>query len=115
MATGDPAFVYPDLDERGGAILCYTSGTTGWPSGVLYSYRSIVLGVLAINAATCCGVRERDVMLPVVPLFPAFSRGLPYAALMSGVRLVVAGPRPTARFDRRPRSQAARMDLLDRA
>ena len=86
-------FVWPEFDERTGAVLCYTSGTTGNPKGVLYSHRAIVL-----NATTGCmpdilGLGAREVALPVVPMFHINAWCIPYAAMIAGSKLVLPGPR----------------------
>src|SRR3954447_12732914 len=91
---GDEGFVFPDdLDERTAAALCYTSGTTGKPKGVLYSHRSTVLHSIGVNQADAFGLSEHDSVMPVVPMFHANAWGLPYAAATSGSRLLVPGPR----------------------
>jgi acyl-CoA synthetase (AMP-forming)/AMP-acid ligase II len=87
----DPRFEWPALDERSASSLCYTSGTTGDPRGVLYSHRSTVLHAYASLAADAMGLRARDVILPVVPMFHVNAWGLPYAALMTGAKLVLPG------------------------
>ena len=84
-------FEYPDLDERDAAALCYTSGTTGRPKGALYSHRSICLHSLALAAADGLGIRERDVVLPVVPMFHVNAWGVPFAATMVGAKQVMPG------------------------
>lgn len=87
---------WPDLDEDLGAGLCYTSGTTGQPKGVLYSHRALVLHTLAICLPDAFGISEADVLLPAVPMFHANAWGLPLAAAMTGAGLVLPGPRPDA-------------------
>jgi acyl-CoA synthetase (AMP-forming)/AMP-acid ligase II len=87
----DPGFEWPSLDERSASSLCYTSGTTGEPRGVLYSHRSTVLHAYASLAPDAMGLRARDVILPVVPMFHVNAWGLPYAALMTGAKLVLPG------------------------
>ncbi|NIL78358.1 long-chain fatty acid--CoA ligase [Rhodococcus sp. B10] len=78
-------------DDRSAAALCYTSGTTGQPKGVLYDHRSIVLHALLLQTADAFGLREADVIMPVVPMFHVNAWGLPYAALMCGADLVMPG------------------------
>ena len=81
----------PALDERAACGLCYTSGTTGMPKGVLSSHRGMWLHSLASCTADSIGLRETDRVLPVVPLFHAFGWGLPYSAAMCGADLVLHG------------------------
>jgi fatty-acyl-CoA synthase len=84
-------FEWPDVDERSAAAMCYTSGTTGDPKGVVYSHRSIVLHSFALCAASCFGLTEHDRVLPIVPMFHANAWGLPYAAWMTGCGFVLPG------------------------
>jgi acyl-CoA synthetase (AMP-forming)/AMP-acid ligase II len=93
IADAPDRFDYPRLDEQTAAMLCYTSGTTGNPKGVLYSHRSTVLHTLAACMADSLGVSERDTVLPVVPMFHAAAWGLPYAAVAAGANIVLPGPR----------------------
>jgi fatty-acyl-CoA synthase len=92
VAAGSPHFCFPELDEHAAAAMCYTSGTTGRPKGIVYSQRSMVLHTLLINQADGPGLRERDTALPIVPMFHANAWGLPYAAAMAGSKLVLPGP-----------------------
>ena len=88
----DADLEWPKLDENAAAALCYTSGTTGNPKGVLYSHRSSVLHALtaALPDIFCCS--EKSVILPVVPMFHAMAWGVPYAAPLGGAKLVMPGP-----------------------
>ncbi|MGI5500556.1 long-chain fatty acid--CoA ligase [Lentzea sp. CA-135723] len=79
-------------DEHLASGLCYTSGTTGPPKGVLYSHRSTVLHCLGTLAAGFIGLCESDVVMPIVPMFHANAWGLPYGAMMAGASLVLPGP-----------------------
>lgn len=88
---------FEDLDEGRAAMMCYTSGTTGLPKGVLYSHRSIILHALGIMTADSLAVSEDDVILPVVPMFHANAWGLPHAAVMTGATLVLPGADLSAR------------------
>jgi len=82
---------WPALDERAASALCYTSGTTGDPKGVLYSHRSTVLHALAAAGADVMGVRATDSVLPVVPMFHVNAWGVPFVVPMLGARLVLPG------------------------
>ena len=84
-------FEWPDLDENIASSLCYTSGTTGNPKGVLYSHRSTLLHTLGICLPDGLHLSAREVMMPVTPMFHVFSWGLPYAACLVGAKLVLPG------------------------
>src|SRR5262249_11410808 len=92
LAREEPVYAWPHLDERAAAILCYTSGTTGHPKGVLYSHRSTTLHTLVVMTRDAIGVGMHDVVLPVVPMFHAAAWGLPYACLCAGAKIVFPGP-----------------------
>lgn len=85
-------YPWPRLDENAAAGMCYTSGTTGNPKGVVYSHRAIFLHSLALCLADTFGLCERDVVMPVVPMFHANAWGLPFAAVMVGAKIVFPGP-----------------------
>ena len=92
LAAAPDRFEWPALDEQDAAALCYTSGTTGHPKGVLYSHRALVLHTLGFSIADAFAIRERDVVLTIVPMFHANAWGLPFAAGMLGCSLVLPGP-----------------------
>lgn len=91
LAEADDDFAWAAFDENTAAGLCYTSGTTGGPKGVLYSHRSNVLHALACAAPDFLSISSRDTVLPVVPLFHANSWSLAYSAPMTGAKLVMPG------------------------
>ncbi len=92
LAQGDSSgFEWPVLDEQTASSLCYTSGTTGNPKGVLYSHRSTVLHAWASCMPDVLNLSATDVILPVVPMFHVNAWGLPYAAAMVGAKLVFPG------------------------
>lgn len=85
-------FTWPAFDENSASSLCYTSGTTGNPKGVLYSHRSTVLHTYAVALPDALNCSARDTILPVVPMFHVNAWGLPYMACMVGAKLVFPGP-----------------------
>ena len=89
LAAEPDSFAWPELDERSAAAMCYTSGTTGMPKGVVYSHRSSYLHSMAICQGNAFGLSDQDRVLPVVPMFHANAWGLPYAAVMSGADLIL--------------------------
>lgn len=91
LLAGRPTegFDWPELDERQAAALCYTSGTTGEPKGVLYSHRSIYLHAMEVNAAASFALTPADLALPVVPMFHVNAWGMPHAAFMAGASLLM--------------------------
>ncbi len=91
MAEADDDFAWPLFDELTAAGLCYTSGTTGRPKGVLYSHRSTVLHAMAVNGADVFGMRATDRAMPVVPMFHVNAWGMPFAAPMVGAALIMPG------------------------
>ena len=89
LAAQPDSFDWPDLDERSAAAMCYTSGTTGNPKGVVYSHRSAYLHSMGVCLGSTFALSERDKVLPVVPMFHANAWGLPYAAVMVGADLIM--------------------------
>lgn len=86
------AFDYQDLDEQQAAAMCYTSGTTGRPKGVVYSHRGIFLHTLGTMTVEGLGIRETDICLPVVPMFHVNAWGLPFTCVFIGAKQVFPGP-----------------------
>ncbi|GAA1100494.1 MULTISPECIES: long-chain fatty acid--CoA ligase [Tsukamurella] len=90
LLDGEPTtFDWPEIDERDPAVMCYTSGTTGDPKGVVYSHRSIWLHSMQVNSSSGMSLGNADSVLAIVPMFHVMSWGLPYAAMMGGITLVM--------------------------
>ena len=92
IGAEDDRYEWPEFDERLAAALCYTSGTTGDPKGVLYSHRSATLHAYAGALPDATGLSARDCILPVVPMFHVNAWGVPYSAAMTGAKVVWPGP-----------------------
>lgn len=93
LDAASDSFAYPeDLDENTPAGMCYTSATTGNPKGVVYTHRGIVLHSYALGLADAMGLRESDVVMPVVPMFHVNAWGMPFASVFFGATQVLPGP-----------------------
>lgn len=91
VASAAADYDWPDVDENAACALCYTSGTTGNPKGVLYSHRSTILHAYAGLMPDAMGLGQADVILPIVPMFHVNAWGLPYACPMIGAKMVMPG------------------------
>ena len=91
VASAAADYEWPDVDENSACALCYTSGTTGNPKGVLYSHRSTILHAYAGLLPDAMGLGQADIILPIVPMFHVNAWGLPYACPMIGAKLVMPG------------------------
>ncbi len=102
LAAESTSFEWPDLDEKSAAAMCYTSGTTGLPKGVVYSHRSAYLHSMGVCLGNAFALSERDRVLPVVPMFHANAWGLAYASVLAGADLLMPGrflqPEPLVRL-----------------
>ncbi len=85
-------FVYPEFAENTAGAMCYTSGTTGRPKGALYSHRALVLHSMAAALPDLLNLSQKDILVPVVPMFHANAWGLPYSAVMLGTKIAFPGP-----------------------
>ena len=92
LEEGSGHFEYPRLDENEGAALCFTSGTTGFSQGVVYSHRSLVLHSMAVGMVDTFAISHHDVIMPVAPMFHANAWGVPHGAVITGSKLVLMGP-----------------------
>ena len=97
LTNQKPVKLLPELDENSAAGLCYTSGSTAEPKGVLYSHRALTLHSLALCLADSMAIAERETVLPVVPMYHANSWGIPYACALAGATLVLPGSNRTAK------------------
>jgi fatty-acyl-CoA synthase len=92
LDQADQDFALPEIDENDGAAMCFTSGTTGFSKGVIYSHRALVLHSLAECAVDAFGISHQDTILPVAPMFHANAWGVPYTCAMVGSKLMLSGP-----------------------
>src|SRR5215831_14543103 len=91
-ASDSSRYVEPSFDEQTAAAMCYTSGTTGRPKGVLYSHRAVILHSFGQGLVDTMGIGERDTVLPIVPMFHVNAWGLPFTATLFGAGQVFPGP-----------------------
>src|SRR5213076_428134 len=116
LAAETPTYDWPALDERAAAAMCYTSGTTVNPKGVVYSHRSTVLHSLSVCMASVFGLTQYDRVLLIVPMFHANAWGLPYAGWLTGADLLMPGrflqPEPLCRLIAEERATVSGAELL---
>ena len=93
IAAESDEFEWPEFDENTASSLCYTSGTTGNPKGVLYSHRSTMLHAYASCLPDVLGLSGHDTIMPIVPMFHVNGWGIPYGALLAGAKIVMPGPK----------------------
>ncbi|GAA0853049.1 long-chain fatty acid--CoA ligase [Aliiglaciecola litoralis] len=93
LAQYDDNYTWPEFDENTACGMCYTSGTTGNPKGVVYSHRSTLLHAYAGALPDATNASNRDVIMPIVPMFHVNAWGIPYASIMVGAKLVMPGPK----------------------
>lgn len=92
LADGRGDFAYPTIDENDGASMCFTSGTTGFSQGVIYTHRSLVLHSMAEAMVDTFGLSHQDTLMPLAPMFHANAWGVVHTAVMTGTKLVLMGP-----------------------
>ena len=97
LRMGEPVTEWPPLDERSASGMCYTSGTTGHPKGVVYSHRAVYLHCLAMTSVDTMGLTESDVILQIVPMFHANAWCVPYGGVMAGATHIFGGVNPQVR------------------
>ena len=91
-------FEYPPINENDGAAMCFTSGTTGFSQGVVYTHRSLILHSMAEAMVDSFALSHHDTILPLAPMFHANAWGVPHTAVMAGTKMVLAGPNVEAEF-----------------
>ena len=92
ILTGNDDYVWPELNDESAAVLCYTSGTSGNPKGVLYSHKSIVINANILSLPDCLCIGSKEVLMPVTPMYHVNAWGTTYASSMVGTKLILPGP-----------------------